>query len=245
MEPVSVTTSIISNVVQFGAQQFVREVSEFALEQAAISTVTAAAGLARPISRPAPGPDQYRPQVEFTDSAVGDTAPRPVSDVRRGSVPDPIRPVPQQDQIQFSVNRPHAGPQFTEEAKIPQAAERSPMTLDEPKPFYADRRKPYDALDTDFPVPYYKWVQPMSFLAIFKTRASGIPARSGATPGASPCDSYYWDSDNTIAAATSDTGVIVEDIVYNLSATAVGGSRFIGAMYDRQGRAWVVLEDCP
>lgn len=78
---------------------------------------------------------------------------------------------------------------------------------------------------------------------VLKTKAGGIPARSGNTLGKAACDLFRLK----LAGATSDTAELedttIDVTVHNLASQAAGGSRFIQATVID---GWIVgyFEDC-
>lgn len=74
---------------------------------------------------------------------------------------------------------------------------------------------------------------------IFKTRAGGIPALSGSTPGSAVCDLYFFDGSSLSAA----TGSYVSETIYNMSSAAVGATKFIQVKYI-DGFWFVDVESC-
>lgn len=64
---------------------------------------------------------------------------------------------------------------------------------------------------------------------IFQTPSGGIAARSGTTCGSAACTPYYIDPSGAITELTDNGGSSQTQTVYNIFATAIGGSAYITA----------------
>ena len=80
---------------------------------------------------------------------------------------------------------------------------------------------------------------------ICKTGAGGVPAIAGVTPGKATCDIYKIDESEELAILTDGEGHNSTVVVYNLSSSAVGASKFIQVKQETaSGRMLVDFEDC-
>jgi hypothetical protein len=78
---------------------------------------------------------------------------------------------------------------------------------------------------------------------IFISPEGGIPARSGTTAGSAACVPYYIGSSAVITELLDTSGASQTLTVYNISASAVAGSKYITAKTVR-GVYVVDMEDC-
>ena len=81
---------------------------------------------------------------------------------------------------------------------------------------------------------------------IGKTDGSGIPARSGTTPGSGTVTLYHLDTDTTTLTVQQDSSnEDVEVTCYNLSTEAVAASSYVMIQQEYiTGTFWAVWEDC-
>ena len=79
---------------------------------------------------------------------------------------------------------------------------------------------------------------------IAKTGGSGIPARSGTTPGSASVALYRINYAGTLVPVVDDTSAAIEILVYNVSSSAVAANAYVQVKQEVFGRYVVDFEDC-
>ena len=79
---------------------------------------------------------------------------------------------------------------------------------------------------------------------IAKTKAGGIAARSGTTPGSGKVEVYRINFGGTLEAVTDAVSDPLELTVYNICSSAVALESYIQLKQDAWGRYLVDVEDC-
>jgi hypothetical protein len=96
-------------------------------------------------------------------------------------------------------------------------------------------RRGADNASNRVPKPLARW--PWSYVA--KTRASGVPARNGNTPGTAPVDVFRIQAGGT----TLESAAYYVD-AYNLAESAIAANAWVMLLQDYFGIHWVVWEEC-